>query len=487
MKFLIDTNVFIPLEPGSPADIEATTEIAARFHLRALELGSTVFLHPASLKDFERDKKTARASLRLTLSQKYPPLPDPPPTSGALEKKLGSPSPPSNDWVDLQMIAALEAEAVDFLVTEDQGIRRKAKRVGLGARVLGVSDAVVVLEDLLDRSPNPLPAVQPVKAHAIDSADPILDSFRQDYPGFDSWLQRCKRQHRQAWVVRGAGSYLAALCIVKPETPFESPTSGKTLKICSFKVSDSYSGFRYGELLMKAVFDYAFTNRYEWLYVTAFEKHDRLMDLLRELGFEALGQTTPLGEIIMAKPLTRGLEPPHEEALAYHIRRGPLHFRGDVSWFLVPIQPRYASVLFPEASHQHTIFPGLHAFGNSIRKAYLCHASTRSLEPGSVLVFYRSQDLKSAIAIGIVEATLRSSSPEEIAKAVVRRTVYSLSEIRSLCHSEVLVILFRQALIIDPPISLCDLMGYAVFSQPPQSIMRIRGKGLAWLRERLLK
>ena len=23
---------------------------------------------------------------------------------------------------------------------------------------------------------------------------------------------------------------------------------------------------------MKAVFDYAFTNRYEWLYVTAFEK-----------------------------------------------------------------------------------------------------------------------------------------------------------------------------------------------------------------------
>lgn len=487
MKLLIDTNVFIPLEPGSPADIEATTEIAAKVHLRALELGVTVFLHPASLKDFERDKKTDRASLRRTLSQKYPPLPDPPPPSEALEERLGSPSPPSNDWVDLQMIAALEAEAVDFLITEDQGIRRKAKKVGLETRVLGVSDAVVVLEDLLDRSPNPPPAVQPVKVHVIDRADPILDSFRQDYPGFDSWLLRCKRQHRQAWIIRGTGGHLAALCIVKPEIPSESPTSGKTLKICSFKVSDRYSGFRYGELLMKAVFDYAFINRYEWIYVTAFEKHDRLIDLLREFGFEALGQTTSLGEIMMAKPLTRGLEQPREEALAYHIRLGPLLFRDDVSWFLVPIQPRYASVLFPETSRQHTIFPGLHAFGNSIRKAYLCHAPIKCLEPGSVLVFYRSQDLKSAIAIGIVETTLRSSGPEEIAKTVARRTVYSFSEIRSMCGSEVLVILFRQALVIEPSISLGSLIGAAVFRRPPQSIMRIKGEGLTWLRKRLLK
>lgn len=444
-------------------------------------------MHPASLKDFARDKKADRASLRLTLSQKYPPLPDPPSPSEALKERLGSPSPPSNDWVDRQMIAALEAEAVDFLVTEDQGIRKKAKRIGLETRVLGVLDAVVVLEDLLDRSPNPPPAIRPVKAHAIDSSDPILDSFRQDYPGFDSWLQRCKRQHRQAWIIDGLEGYLAALCIVKPEASSESPLSGKTLKICSFKVSDRYSGFRYGELLLKAVFDYAFNNRYEWLYVTAFEKHDKLMDLLREFGFEALGQTTHLGEIMMAKPLTRGLEPPHEEALAYHIRRGPLHFRGDVSWFLVPIQPRYASVLFPEASPQPSMFPGLHAFGNSIRKAYLCHAPVRSLEPGSVIVFYRSQDLKSAIAIGVVEATLRSSDPEEIAKAVARRTVYSLSEIRSLCRSEVLVVLFRQALIIDPSISLGSLIGGAVFSRPPQSIMKIKEEGLTWLRKRLLR
>ena len=485
MKILIDTNVFIPLEPGAPSEMEVTTDVAAKLHSLAMELGVTVFLHPAALKDFDRDKSSERATLRRKLSRKYPFLPDPPEPSASLSAVLGSPVPLSNDWVDLRLVASLEADAVDFLVTEDQPLRRKAVRVGLGHRVLNLADAVPVLEDLLDRSPSAPPAVQSVKAYAIDATDPILDSFRQDYADFDLWLRKCKRSHRPAWIIRGVDGLLAAFSIVKDEQQPEAPTPGKTLKICSFKVSEQHNGLRFGELLLKALFDYASSNRYEWMYVTAFEKQDKLIELFRDFGFEALDQRTGQGEIILAKPLTKGPEQLGVDPLAYHVRRGPLHFVEEVDWYLIPIQPRFARVLFPESSSQGAIFPGRHAFGNSIRKAYLCQAPIASLQPGSVVVFYRSQDERSAIALGVVEATVRSSDPDVVAKHVARRTVYSLTEIRAMCRSEVLVILFRQARILEPPLSSDELMKEKVFSRPPQSVMRLKGDGLVWLRNRL--
>jgi len=52
-----------------------------------------------------------------------------------------------------------------------------------------------------------------------------------------------------------------------------------------------------------------------------------------------------------------------------------------------------------------TLFPATvavetHPFGNALRKAYLCHASTRRLEPGAPLLFYRSKDEKAVFVVG---------------------------------------------------------------------------------------
>jgi hypothetical protein len=82
-----------------------------------------------------------------------------------------------------------------------------------------------------------------------------------------------------------------------------------------------------------------------------------------------------------------------------------------------------------------------------------------------VLLFYQSVTNRGAIALGIVEETLVSSSPDEVVRAVGKRTVYSLEEIRGLCRSPVLVILFRQARALAHPIPVEELVENGVFKE----------------------
>jgi hypothetical protein len=134
MKFLIDTNVFIPLEPTNPSEEESLTESALQMASLAMEAGYPLYRHPAATFDLDRDRNLERSRLRHLRIERYPLLPDPPPMTLDLEAKIGSAPPGSNDWVDHQLLAALAADAVDFLITEDRGIHAKGRRGGIGSR-----------------------------------------------------------------------------------------------------------------------------------------------------------------------------------------------------------------------------------------------------------------------------------------------------------------------------------------------------------------
>lgn len=487
MKLLIDTNILIPLEPTSPADREPLTEPATTLARLCAELGHPLYVHPASFQDLAKDTDAQRTELRRLLLQKYPVLPDPPEADWALAGSLGSPPVGTNDWIDNQLVVALHGDAVDFLVSEDRKLRNKARRVGLADRTLTVHEAIGLLNDLYERVPGPPPAVRATKAHAIHASDPILQSFREDYPAFDKWLQKCKLEHRLTWVIDGDHPYVAAFCIVKTEESDIQGLEGKVLKLCSFKVSERHNGLRYGELLLKAVFEHAHQNRYDWMFITVFERHAILTQLLDEFGFVRLYERTKLGELILAKRLR-----PYKKdidlltPLEYYVRYGPAHFIVDtVSWYAVPIQPRFATLLFPETAPQLPLFVGVHPFGNAIRKAYLCNAPIRNLDAGDVLLFYQSGQASRAVALGVVEATTVSSSPDEVARVVGKRTVYSLGDIRDLCDRPVLAILFRQCRALNPPIPGDELVAGGVFKRAPQTIMQIGENGKAWLRVKI--
>ena len=144
--------------------------------------------------------------------------------------------------------------------------------------------------------------------------------------------------------------------------------------------------------------------------------------------------------------------------------------------------PQFA---FSEADPQQSFLSGRFPFGNSIRKAYLCHAQIRDLPAGSPLLFYRSQDRHAVSCIGVAESCLRSSDASLVARFVGKRTVYSLTEIEEQCRKETLAVLFRHSQILDSQISLAELRREGILKAAPQSIVTVPSEAMAWLRNRL--
>ncbi|HEX8254220.1 MAG TPA: GNAT family N-acetyltransferase, partial [Thermoanaerobaculia bacterium] len=432
LKLLIDTNVIIPLDPTRPADLHDNTSRATELQNLASEIHAQLWIHPAAMLDLARDTDENRRSMRQQLLRKYLTLENPP-GDRQIETIVGA-AANENDWVDNQLLAALIGDAVDYLVTEDLRISRKARALGIEQRVFTIAAAIAHLRGLFDRAPQPPPAVRSAKAYELDLADPILDSFRADYDGFNGWLQKCRREHRQTWIIDADGRH-AAFAIVNEEQDATQTEGEKTLKICSFKVAPEHRGFRFGELLLKAIFRYAEANRYATIFVTSFPKQEDLIALFEDFGFIPDEKRLANGEVKFRKSLrpeqrdSESLDP-----LTFNVRFGPaaVSLRG-ASVYLVPIQPRYCDYLFPETTIALPLFTGYFAFGNGLRKAYLCNSSTRTIKRGDVIVFYRSEIAQGIVATGIIEQTLVSRSAEDIARTVGKRTVYRFTEIQELC------------------------------------------------------
>lgn len=172
---------------------------------------------------------------------------------------------------------------------------------------------------------------------------------------------------------------------------------------------------------------------------------------------------------------------PLEHAITYGPRSLQVH-RAHV----VPIQSRYHSRIFPD-SHAQTSLLSNEPCGNAIRKAYLCHASTRLLRPGDALLFLHTRDGPSVIdTVGVVEATLASRDPAEIVSFVRNRTVYSIEDIGQLCREgEVLAVRFRVDRVLQPVWTADDLRAAGVMARSPQSIAMVPEKGVPWVRQQL--
>jgi hypothetical protein len=493
MKFLIDTNIFIPLEPTSTENLSFMTPDATRLAQIIQTAGHQIYLHPHQKHDIKRDSDPARKKLREALFEKYPVIPTAPSIPVELLIIIGTPKKESNDWVDNHLIVALYRDAVDYLVTEDKRLRNKAERLSLQGRVLTLAEALNIVEILFDEVTVAPPAIKSAPAYELDDTDPFFDSFREDYShkGFSDWFQRCKREHRQSWFIENKnGSKYAAAALINQEKMELTEIAGRKLKICSFKVAAQHSGYHYSELLLKTIFEYAAGNSYDWLYITAFPKYDMLINLLKEFGFEELQGKTSRGEIRLLKSLKYKLNDLASLSPLEFLRRfGPFTFRlNKIPAFIVPIQPQYNSILFPDSEmSQPDLFPGILPFGNSIRKVYLSNAGIRSTAPGDLLLFYTSKCLKAVSNLGIVEKTVVTRNPDEVVKNVGKRTVYSFSEVSGLCKkNEVLVILFWHCGILNKPISYNELKRKGVLSGPPQSIQHINEEKRDWLDKELI-
>ena len=490
LKFLIDTNIVIPLEPTSSDDVEPLTAAAVKFDQMVRKAKHELYLHPAQEFDFRRDEDLTRRTYREILTGKYLQLPSPPTVTRDLERIIGAPREGTNDWVDNQLIVALCRHAIDYVVTEDKKLRNKARRLNLGDRVLTLPEAIRTAQVLFDEPPVPPSPVSKKMVHNLELSDPIFQACRNRDNAFDDHFAEWCRSHLDALVIEGSESGLAAVAVIDEEQEDRLGLHGQVLRILLMVISDLYAGFLYGELLLKALLSRAKSSGFDWLYSVYDWEHpdpNPLGWLHSEFGFEIHAKRTADGSHILLKKLTSSPQERLQFSPTEYFRRfGPIGFKTeDVPVFLVPIQAHHHRLLFPDAEPQEELLAGLHPFGNSIRKAYLSRAPIRRIKPGDILLFYKSEPEKGVTAAGVVEDTLVSDDPNAIAKFVSRRTVYSLADIAQLCKSDVLAILFQHSGTFREPIPYKTLVKRRALQAPPQAIQSIPKEALKWVQSQM--
>lgn len=299
------------------------------------------YVHPASLGEIQGDRDAERREMRQHLFSKYVQLPSPPTLTDKMISVIGRPKPGSHDAVDMLMLAALIGNSVNFLVTNDNGIHRKAVLLDIAERVLTIADALVTVQGFLPKPVQTPPAVDFIYCHELRKEDPIFNSLREDYDGFDNWLEKIQIEHRKAFIIKDE-EMSAAIAIIKDEETNQIGVEGPALKICTFKVADTGRGFRYGELLLRAIFDYVHTEGVPKAYVTCYSKQKGLMRFLKQFGFFEYGKQENKEFIFVKEFVPKDSDYTKLTPLDFHKQFGPYQIKASgANTFVVPIQPTY--------------------------------------------------------------------------------------------------------------------------------------------------
>jgi len=475
MRFLLDTNILIPLEDSRIALAPAL----AAFVRFANEYGHPLVYHPASERDIERDADASRRAQTLARLEQYVQLDH---TPACPWNDQGT---SENDAVDNEILFALSQHAARFLVTEDMAIHRKARTHHLDQKVFTIQQALDLLRRLHELASVYQPNISEVPLHALMSQlpGPFFNSLREGYPEFDAWFRNKAEEGRRAWVCLSEEGYLKGLCVFAIQGPSEVAAeglafNGPALKLCTFKVGDADRGQKIGELLLKTAFQFSSQNRVERIFLhTDVERQPRLVDLLEDHGFQVANtygrDTVFIKEHPVAHPETE-IDP-----VVYNRRYFP-HYQSDrqIRKFIVPIVPGYHQVLFPDyhrdGDHRPLVdLTGGNTAGNAIKLAYLCHSQTTKIRPGDLVIFYRSHDHMEVTSLGVVEQVETLRDPDAIIELVKRRTVYAMEAIVDMAQKPTKVILFRLVEHFPKPARLALLTRKGILKAPPQSITEI--------------
>ena len=481
MRFLLDTNILIGREDYkiTPPDVQDMFRYGILAKIQFL-------VHSVSVQDIERDKNEQRREILLAKIKAYPLLESPclPDFNADPEffQKIGYPQKPQ-DYVDSTLLYSVYKNAVDFLISEDQRLHRKAKKLSIARRVLHIDDAVSYFRNLLPKNKvSAPPAVKNTYVHNLNIADRFFDSLKRQYPEFEEWFENISRQGRKCFVFWRLDGTIGGLLIYKiEEEPVEATPrflpKKRRLKLCTFKVE--HTGYKLGELFIKLAIEYSVVNRIDEMYLTCFEKgNDRLIDLITEYGFIKWG-TNSRGESVFLKKLVPAIEDIHNlSPFEIDTRFYPTFYDGEkVNKYIIPIRPEYHERLFIEYPRTPTLWESVGEFiieGNAIKKAYLCHSRIRAIKQADIIFFYRSHDMQKLTCMGIVHEVYPGlTEKHEIMKLVAKRTVYSEQEIAKIAKKPTLVILFTLNFYLPESLELKNLIEMGIIRSAPRSILQI--------------
>jgi len=488
MRVLLDTNIFIYRENDHIISYDLQQLLSVLNKLK-----TELLIHPLSLEEIRRDQDTRRQAVMLSKIGAYPllempPVPEEDPKFfNTIEQK-----DEAHDLIDNHILYTVYRDAVDFLVTEDRDIHKKAVKLGIDNRVLLIAEALTVFRGHLQKDSIIIPpALERKPIYNLNLSDPFFDSLKGEYSEFDDWFKKIKREGRNCLVNYKDDGSIGALLVYKLENePIDAIPKiprKKRIKLATFKVAQF--GYKIGELFIKLSIDIAISNGVSEVYLTHFiQPDDRLVELITEYGFRHVG-TNSQGEAIYVKELfpepteAKELSPFDITKLYY-----PSYYDGAaVKKFIVPIRPQYHSRLFTNYKDRQIELAESAGYfiveGNTIRKAYICNSRIKRIAQGDLILFYVSER-RQLISVGVVEAVFGGlQNYRDIIKLVGKRTVYSVNEIQSIARKPSLVILFWQYWHLQQPLSYVCLKRTGVLKGPPLSIIQISEKDYSLIKE----
>lgn len=493
MRILIDTNIFIYREQDQVLSTDLTRLLQILNEIR-----TELVVHPSSIRELQRDLNTKRRKINLSKINVYSHLENPPdPTHDEEYSQLIGLSKNHHDLVDNILLYAIYRDAVDFFITEDQALHKKSKLVDLEDRVFFISEAVRHFSNWLPskESIHTPPAFVEDNLYNLDLKDPIFNSLREDYPGFNKWFKEKAQDGRKCFVNRRSDNSIGAIFVPKIEDeaipsipPFPKK---KRLKIATMKVT--HIGNKIGELILKVAVEIALKNRISEIYLTTFPKHIQLIDLICEYGFrnKAILPHEYGNENVYLKNLhTKKNEISPLSPLKISCKYYPTYYDGtSVRKFLIPIRPEYHEQLFADYFPRkqlklHERKGELRVEGNTIKKAYLTHSKIMKINTGDIVLFYRSKDQKKITSLGVVDSFFpRISRTEEILRIIGKRSVYSHDEIE-MFEKPLSIILFRHHFYLNNELTLSNLKDANILSWAPQSITEIDDQKYFWIKQR---
>lgn len=237
LKIIIDSNVFIMAEDLGEEESEDHDLVGAFLRI-ATKLGVSIVVAAGTRDDVLRAPPDT-LKRRLRQLQRYDLL-DSIPQPSNLARDAGFPDPRSdNDESDLDILSALAANAADWLVTNDQKLRRRAAKAEYGDRVFTVREVIETLRQSLNQ-PSAIPSVKTCPAYAINIESELFLSLIEDYPDFPNWWRKVARETRDVLTL-GSPMDPEGVAVLKVETDKPYGIVGRALKACTFKIASRFS------------------------------------------------------------------------------------------------------------------------------------------------------------------------------------------------------------------------------------------------------
>jgi predicted nucleic acid-binding protein len=428
LKVLLDTNIIIHRE----ATTVNNKDIGVLF--KWIDKAKYIkCIHPITIDEIKKNSNEKIVETFLVKLQSYNQIKNIAPIDDKVKRLAEHIDANENDINDTHFINEIYCNRVDYLISEDKKIHRKAQ-------ILGISDRVFTIDSFLEKIVAEFPELVDYKVLSvtkkhfgeINLQDKFFDSFKIDYPEFDKWFNR--KADEIAYVTLNKGNLLSFLYL-KIEEKDENYSSidpvfkpKKRLKIGTFKVISN--GVKLGERFMKIVFDNALANKVDEIYVTIYNKRtdqQRLIDLLEAWGFYLHG--TKETELVYVRDFTPKFNDKDPKKTYPYISRKK-------NVYLNPIYPDYHTELLPDSiltneSPLNFVENGPHR--NALSKVYISRSWFKALEKGDIIIFYRTGGFyKSVITtIGLVEnVELNISNEDEFISKCRKRSIFTDDQLR---------------------------------------------------------